>query len=122
VRPLVVTPTYQEADNIAEFLSRARAAVPDADILVDARVRAMGFQVARPRGSYVRHPPIVSPAMSVHAKSTRRQRVGELRPRASRGDVRGEREDTDLIFIGAAFLLHGDERNAVRVAATPQPG
>jgi dolichol-phosphate mannosyltransferase len=34
VRPLIVTPTYQEAGNIAEFLSRARAAVPDADILV----------------------------------------------------------------------------------------
>jgi dolichol-phosphate mannosyltransferase len=29
-----VTPTFQEADNIGEFLERARAAVPDADILV----------------------------------------------------------------------------------------
>jgi dolichol-phosphate mannosyltransferase len=34
VRALVVTPTYQEAENIAEFLQRTRAAVPDADILV----------------------------------------------------------------------------------------
>ena len=34
MRPLIVTPTYQEADNIAEFLRRARAAVPAADILV----------------------------------------------------------------------------------------
>jgi dolichol-phosphate mannosyltransferase len=34
VRTLIVTPTYQEAENIAEFLRRARAAVPDADILV----------------------------------------------------------------------------------------
>jgi dolichol-phosphate mannosyltransferase len=34
VRPLIVTPTYQEADNIAEFLRRAREAVPEADILV----------------------------------------------------------------------------------------
>jgi len=34
VRPLIVTPTYQEADNIAEFLRRVRAAVPDADVLV----------------------------------------------------------------------------------------
>jgi len=34
VRTLVVTPTYIEAENIVEFLKRARAAVPDADILV----------------------------------------------------------------------------------------
>jgi len=34
VRTLVVTPTYVEAENIEEFLKRARAAVPDADILV----------------------------------------------------------------------------------------
>jgi dolichol-phosphate mannosyltransferase len=34
VRTLVITPTYAEVDNIAEFLQRARAAVPDADILV----------------------------------------------------------------------------------------
>jgi dolichol-phosphate mannosyltransferase len=34
VRVLVVTPTYQESENIAEFLHRARAAAPDADILV----------------------------------------------------------------------------------------
>jgi dolichol-phosphate mannosyltransferase len=34
VRTLVVTPTYQEAENIVEFLERARAAAPDADILV----------------------------------------------------------------------------------------
>jgi dolichol-phosphate mannosyltransferase len=34
VRALIVTPTFQEADNIGEFLERARAAVPDADILV----------------------------------------------------------------------------------------
>jgi dolichol-phosphate mannosyltransferase len=31
---LVVTPTYQESENIVEFLNRARAAAPDADILV----------------------------------------------------------------------------------------
>ena len=34
MRVFVVTPTYQEADNIGEFLERTRAAVPDADILV----------------------------------------------------------------------------------------
>ena len=34
MRTLIVTPTYQEAENIATFLQRARAAVPDADILV----------------------------------------------------------------------------------------
>lgn len=34
MRALVVTPTYQEAENIAEFLERTRAAAPDADILV----------------------------------------------------------------------------------------
>jgi len=34
VLALIVTPTYQEADNIGEFLERTRAAVPDADILV----------------------------------------------------------------------------------------
>lgn len=34
MRTLIVTPTYQEADNIEEFLRRCRAAVPDADILV----------------------------------------------------------------------------------------
>src|ERR1700730_5756069 len=34
MRTLVVTPTYQEADNIEEFLRRLRAAVPTADILV----------------------------------------------------------------------------------------
>lgn len=33
-RVLVCTPTYIEAQNIEEFLRRARAAVPDADILV----------------------------------------------------------------------------------------
>ena len=31
---LLVTPTYLEADNIVEFLERARTAVPDIDILV----------------------------------------------------------------------------------------
>jgi dolichol-phosphate mannosyltransferase len=34
VRTLIVTPTYQESENIVEFLQRARAAAPDADILV----------------------------------------------------------------------------------------
>jgi dolichol-phosphate mannosyltransferase len=34
VRPLIVTPTYNEADNIAEFLRILREAVPDADGLV----------------------------------------------------------------------------------------
>lgn len=34
MRVQVCTPTYIEADNIEEFLRRARAAVPDADILV----------------------------------------------------------------------------------------
>jgi dolichol-phosphate mannosyltransferase len=34
VRTLVITPTYVEAENIEEFLRRARAGVPDADILV----------------------------------------------------------------------------------------
>jgi dolichol-phosphate mannosyltransferase len=34
VRTLVITPTYVEAENIEEFLRRARAAVPGADILV----------------------------------------------------------------------------------------
>jgi dolichol-phosphate mannosyltransferase len=34
MRTLIVTPTYQEAENIEEFLRRARAAVPTADILV----------------------------------------------------------------------------------------
>ena len=34
MRTLVITPTYDEADNIEEWLRRTRAAVPDADILV----------------------------------------------------------------------------------------
>ena len=34
VRTLVVLPTYEEAENIAEVLRRLRAAVPSADILV----------------------------------------------------------------------------------------
>ena len=34
MRTLVITPTYIEAENIDEFLRRARKAVPDADILV----------------------------------------------------------------------------------------
>jgi len=34
VRTLVITPTYDEVDNIEEFLRRTRAAVPDADVLV----------------------------------------------------------------------------------------
>jgi dolichol-phosphate mannosyltransferase len=34
VRTLVITPTYVEAENIEEFLRRARAAVPSADMLV----------------------------------------------------------------------------------------
>jgi dolichol-phosphate mannosyltransferase len=34
VRALIVTPTYEESENIVEFLERARAAAPDAHILV----------------------------------------------------------------------------------------
>jgi dolichol-phosphate mannosyltransferase len=34
MRTLIVTPTYQEADNVEEFLRRVRSAVPDADVLV----------------------------------------------------------------------------------------
>jgi dolichol-phosphate mannosyltransferase len=34
MRTLVVVPTYQEAENIAEMLRRVRAAVPDLDVLV----------------------------------------------------------------------------------------
>src|SRR5450759_5270567 len=34
MRTLIATPTYQDAENIEEFLRRARAAVPDADVLV----------------------------------------------------------------------------------------
>ena len=34
LRALIVTPTYQEAANIGEFLARVRAAVPEADVLV----------------------------------------------------------------------------------------
>lgn len=34
MRTLVITPTYVEAENIEEFLLRARAALPSADILV----------------------------------------------------------------------------------------
>jgi dolichol-phosphate mannosyltransferase len=34
MRTLIVTPTYNEALNVVEFLERARAAVPGADILV----------------------------------------------------------------------------------------
>jgi dolichol-phosphate mannosyltransferase len=34
MRTLVVTPTYEEADNVEEFLRRLRVAVPDADVLV----------------------------------------------------------------------------------------
>ncbi len=33
-RVLLITPTYQEAQNIEEFLKRARAGLPEADILV----------------------------------------------------------------------------------------
>jgi dolichol-phosphate mannosyltransferase len=34
MRTLIVTPTYQEADNVEDFLRRTRVAVPEADILV----------------------------------------------------------------------------------------
>jgi dolichol-phosphate mannosyltransferase len=34
VRALIVTPTYEESENIVEFLQRTRAAAPEADILV----------------------------------------------------------------------------------------
>jgi dolichol-phosphate mannosyltransferase len=34
VRPLVITPTFVEAENLPEFLPRVRAALPDADVLV----------------------------------------------------------------------------------------
>jgi dolichol-phosphate mannosyltransferase len=34
VRTLVITPTYDEAENVEEFLRRTRAEVPEADILV----------------------------------------------------------------------------------------
>lgn len=34
MRILVITPTYDEVENIEEFLQRTRAALPDADVLV----------------------------------------------------------------------------------------
>ncbi|HUI48475.1 MAG TPA: polyprenol monophosphomannose synthase [Acidimicrobiia bacterium] len=34
MRALIVTPTYEESENIVEFLQRTRTAAPDADILV----------------------------------------------------------------------------------------
>ena len=34
MRTMIVAPTYQEAENVEEFIRRVRAAVPDADILV----------------------------------------------------------------------------------------
>lgn len=34
MRTLIVSPTYEEAENVEEFMRRARAAVPDADILI----------------------------------------------------------------------------------------
>lgn len=34
MRTVVITPTYDESDNIEEFLRRVRAALPDADVLV----------------------------------------------------------------------------------------
>lgn len=34
MRPLVVIPTYNEADNVGEVIDRTRAAVPEAEILV----------------------------------------------------------------------------------------
>src|SRR5205814_4714510 len=34
VRALIVLPTYNEAENIADVLRRVRAAAPDADVLV----------------------------------------------------------------------------------------
>lgn len=34
MRTLIITPTYDEGENIEEFLRRTRAAMPDADILV----------------------------------------------------------------------------------------
>ncbi|MBI2708320.1 MAG: polyprenol monophosphomannose synthase [Actinobacteria bacterium] len=34
VRPLVVIPTYNEAENVADVLTRARAALPDGEVLV----------------------------------------------------------------------------------------
>jgi len=34
MRTLVVSPTYEEAENVEEFLRKVRAAVPDADILI----------------------------------------------------------------------------------------
>ena len=34
MRTLVITPTYDEADNIEEFLRRTRAAYPEADVMV----------------------------------------------------------------------------------------
>ncbi|MGH3308454.1 MAG: glycosyltransferase, partial [Nocardioides sp.] len=33
-RILIVVPTYDEADNIAEVVERLRAAVPEADVLI----------------------------------------------------------------------------------------
>ena len=34
MRPLVIIPTYNEAENVTEVLDRVRVAVPDADVLV----------------------------------------------------------------------------------------
>src|SRR5438309_26006 len=53
-RPLIVLPTYQEADNITDVLRRVRASVPDAGVLVvddsspdgtAAMARAMGDEL-----------------------------------------------------------------------------
>ena len=60
MRALVVLPTYQEAENIAEVLRRLRAAAPAADVLVvddsspdgtAAMARAAGTELARASGA-----------------------------------------------------------------------
>ena len=54
MRTLVVTPTYDEAENIAEALRRVRAAAPDADVLVvDDGSRDGTARVAREHGAEV---------------------------------------------------------------------
>ena len=42
--PLVVLPTYQEAENVRDVLTRVRAAVPDAHVLIvgDSSAKAYG--------------------------------------------------------------------------------
>lgn len=96
MRTLVVIPTYQEAENIADVLGRVRAAVPSADVLVVDDASPDGTaDLAAATGSEVGHVEVL-----------RRPRKEGLGPAYKAGFGRGLDEGYDVLVEMDADLSH----------------